>query len=540
MMLVTASEMRRLDEWTIERGGTPGHVLMERAGRGATAVLLEQFPHVRRRRVLVVAGKGNNGGDGFVIARLLRRKGVRAEVALLGAAADVRGDAARALRAMQAARVPLTEVTTAAAVGRLAEAVGTAVLVVDAIFGTGLNATVQGLHADVLHLLNASGVPIFAVDIPSGLDADRGVALGVAVQAEATATFGFAKIGQLIHPGVDHVGSLAVVDIGIAADAVAAVQPRTSLLQAPDVARLVPVRAPDAHKGSYGHVLVVAGSRGRTGAALLAAHAACRAGAGLTTLAGPASLNTIFSLGAPEVMTVALADDDGSVRFDEAAVRQALEGKTAVVVGPGIGTHDDAQRLVTFLLREVALPMVVDADALTCIARNPAVLDRARAAAILTPHPGEMGRVLTTDAAAVQADRVGTARTVAAAHGCTVVLKGARTVIAAADGAVWINPTGNSGMASGGMGDALSGMLGALLAQGLPPAEAACLGVYLHGDIGDRVARERGPIAVLASDIIEGVPAGFARLCTLGAPPVTQGRPGRGRTRRTARPERTR
>ena len=540
LTLVTASEMRRLDEWTIHRHGTPGHVLMERAGRGATTVLLEQFPHVRRRRVVVVAGRGNNGGDGFVIARLLRRKGVRAEVALLGAAADVRGDAAHALRAMQAARVPLTEVTTAAAVGRLAEAVGTAALVVDAIFGTGLNATVQGLHADVLHLLNASGLPIFAVDIPSGLDADRGIALGVAVQAEATATFGFAKIGQVIHPGVDHVGALAVVDIGIAADAVADVLPRTALLQAPDVARLVPVRVPDTHKGSYGHVLVIAGSRGHTGAALLAAHAACRTGAGLTTLAGPASLNTIFSLGAPEVMTVSLADADGGVRFDETAVRRAMEGKTAVVVGPGIGTHDDAERLVAFLLQEAALPMVVDADALTCLARTPAALRRARAAAILTPHPGEMGRLLATDAAAVQADRVGTARTFAAAHGCTVVLKGARTVIAAADGAVWINPTGNPGMASGGMGDALSGMLGALLAQALPPAEAACLGVYLHGDIGDRVAADRGPFAVLASDIIEGVPAGFARLCAVGAGPASPGEPGRRRAGRTTGPGRAR
>jgi NAD(P)H-hydrate epimerase len=512
MILVTAAEMRRLDALTIERYGTPGHVLMERAGVGATAVLLAQFPHVRRRRVVIVAGKGNNGGDGFVIARLLRKKGVRAEVVLLGKRQDVKGDAARMLAALRRSKVPLIEVTSAADVTKLATTLKDAVLFVDAIFGTGLNAPVQGWHADLLHLMNASGIPIFAVDIPSGLDADRGTALGVAIQAEATATFGFAKIGQVIYPGVDHVGALAVVDIGIAAEAIAEVQPRTRLLDADEVRPLVPVRAAESHKGTCGHVLIFAGSRGHTGAARLAAHAACRTGAGLTTLVGPASLNSILALGVPEAMTALLDDVDGLMRFDEAWVRALLDGKTAVVVGPGLGTHGDAAKLVRFLLREVALPMVVDADALTCIARDRAVLTGTRAQAILTPHPGEMARLLGSDTATVQGDRVSIARTFAAEHRCVLVLKGARSVIAAPDGSVWINPTGNPGMASGGMGDALSGILGALLAQGLPPAEAACLGVYLHGAVADHVAATRGEIGLLASDVIEGLPAGLARL----------------------------
>jgi ADP-dependent NAD(P)H-hydrate dehydratase / NAD(P)H-hydrate epimerase len=512
MILVTAAEMRRLDALTIERYGTPGHVLMERAGVGATEVLLKQFPHVRRGRVVIVAGKGNNGGDGFVIARLLRKKGVRAEVVLLGKRQDVKGDAARMLAAMHRAKVPLAEVTSADDVSKLATTFKGAVLLVDAIFGTGLNAPVRGLHADLLHLMNASGIPILAVDIPSGLDADRGTALGVAIQAEATATFGFAKIGQVIYPGVDHVGALAVVDIGIAGEAVAEVQPRTRLLDAGEVRPLVPVRAAESHKGTCGHVLIFAGSRGHTGAARLAAHAACRAGAGLTTLAGPASLNSILASGVPEAMTALLDDVDGLMRFDAAWVRALLDGKTAVVVGPGLGTHDDAATLVRFLLSEVALPMVVDADALTCIARDRAVLTGARAQAILTPHPGEMARLLGRDTATVQADRVNQARAFAAEHRCVLLLKGARSVIAAPDGSVWINPTGNPGMASGGMGDALSGILGALLAQGLPPAEAACLAVYLHGAVADHVAAARGEIGLLASDVIEGVPAGLARL----------------------------
>jgi len=504
--------MRRLDALTIQRYGTPGHVLMERAGAGATAVLLAQFPHARRRRVVICAGKGNNGGDGFVIARHLRRKGVRAEVVLLGKRTEVTGDAARMLAALPRTRWPITEITSTRDIDRLGATIEDAALLVDAVFGTGLNAPVRGLPADVLHLMNASGVPIFAVDMPSGLDADRGVPLGVAVQAEATATFGFAKIGQVVYPGVDHVGALAVVDIGIAAEAVAEVHPRTHLLEARDAAALVPVRDAAAHKGTCGHVLVIAGSRGRTGAARLTAHAACRSGAGLTTLAGPASLNDILASGVPEAMTALLADTDGFVRFDEGGLRRLLDGKTAVVVGPGIGTHEEAQKLVRFLLTEIDLPMVVDADALTCLAHDLSVLSAPRARVILTPHPGEMARLLGSDTAVVQEDRVSTARRFAVQHQCVLVLKGARSVIAAADGTVWINPTGNPGMASGGMGDALSGMLGGLLAQGLGCDDAARLGVYLHGEIADHVARGRGQIGLLASDVIEGIPAGLHRL----------------------------
>jgi NAD(P)H-hydrate epimerase len=512
MILVTAAEMRRLDELTVRRYGTPGHVLMERAGSGATRVLLEQFPHVRRQRVVVVAGKGNNGGDGFVIARLLRRKSVRAEVVLLDKSTEVTGDAARMLKALRRIRVPVVEVATNKDLPKLSAKLAGAALLVDAIFGTGLNATVDGRYAEILHLMNASGVPILAVDMPSGLDADLGTPLGVAIQAEATATFGFAKVGQVIHPGVEHVGTLAVVDIGIAPQAVAEVQPRTRLLDGDEVAPLVPRRAPEAHKGSCGHVLVIAGSRGHTGAALLAAHAACRSGAGLTTLAGPASLNAVYCGGVPEVMTAPLHDVDGLLEFNEAEMRNLLHGKTAVIVGPGMGTHGAAETLVRFLLAEVALPMVIDADALTCLARDLSLLKGARAHALLTPHPGEMARLLACETAAVQADRVGMARSFAAAHGCVLVLKGARSVIAEPGGAVSINSTGNPGMASGGMGDALCGILGGLLAQGLTPADAACLGVYLHGEVADHVAATRGQVGLLASDVIGGIPTGLARL----------------------------
>jgi NAD(P)H-hydrate epimerase len=374
-----------------------------------------------------------------------------------------------------------------------------------------LNAEVGGLYREVFSRMNEAGVPVFAVDIPSGLDADSGRPLGIAVKARATVTFGFAKIGQVVQPGLQHVGDLTIVDIGISKEALGEVNPRVELLEMEAVAARVPRRVPDAHKGSAGHVVIFAGSRGHTGAGLLAAHAACRGGAGLTTLAGPASLNVVFSLGIPEVMTASMQDEDGLIRFDSQAVSKILEGKRAIVVGPGLGTHADAEALVKHLLG-VEKPMVIDADGLTCLSRCIDSLSKAGSKVVLTPHPGEMARLLGSDVDSIQANRVEVARAFAQKHGCVVVLKGARSIIAAADGAVWINSTGNAGMACGGTGDVLAGLIGALLAQGLDAADAACVGTYLHGAVGDEIASAQGQLGMRASDIAEALPRGFTRL----------------------------
>jgi hydroxyethylthiazole kinase-like uncharacterized protein yjeF len=514
MLLVSSEEMRELDRLTIERFGIPGHVLMERAGKGATRALLETLPHVRRkgRRALICAGKGNNGGDGLVIARLLRRRGARTDVLLFGRAEEVGGDALRNLRAYRRAGGVVREVTSVAGLDRLVGLLREADVVVDAIFGTGLNSALRDPQASAIDLINASGVPIFAVDIPSGLDADTGLPLGTAIQAEGTATFGFAKIGQVLYPGARLCGALAVVDIGIAPQAVAEHPPRTALLEAADVARLLPLRDAEAHKGTTGHVLVIAGSFGKTGAAQLVSRAALRAGAGLVTLVGPRSLYPIYAGGVLEVMTDALPDRDGRIRFDEDHLRRLAEGKAAAVIGPGIGTHTDAARTVRWLLRHLEIPVVLDADALTVVSHDPSALRKAAARVTVTPHPGEMGRLLGTSAGSVQQDRVGTARRFAIEHGCTTVLKGARTVVADGSGRAWVNPTGNPGMASGGMGDVLAGILGGLLAQGLPPAEAALLGVWVHGAVADRLAAEAGEIGLVASDLIGGLPVGLKAL----------------------------
>ena len=520
MIVTTAAEMRALDRWTIEHG-TAGHVLMERAGAGATRVLRTMLPRAAGP-VVVVCGKGNNGGDGFVIARHLRRARTPVDVWLVGRRTDVQGDAARMLASWGTRQSAVREIASSADVAALAARLARATVIVDALFGTGLNAPVTGVPAEVIDAINTAGAPVLAVDIPSGLSADTGRPLGVAVRATATATFAFLKVGQCLYPGVEHSGRLAVVDIGIPADAVAAVGPKGMLLDAADVGRLLPRRPRDAHKGTFGHVLVVAGSRGKSGAALLAAEAAARSGAGLTTLAVPASLQPVVEGHVREAMTAALPHDPSSAELGD-----LLAGRAAVVCGPGLGLTSDTRALVAAVVRGCTVPLVLDADGLNAVAGTEVLRER-QGPTVITPHPGEMARLLETDTAAVQADRVGAARGLAERWDVVVVLKGARTVIASPDGAVAISPTGNPGMASGGMGDALSGLLGALLGQGLGAFDAARLGVFAHGAAADAVAGRRGEAGLLARDVIEELPPTLAGL-QRAAEPVPAGPPRRRR-----------
>jgi NAD(P)H-hydrate epimerase len=379
---------------------------------------------------------------------------------------------------------------------------------------------VRGLYAEAVTLMNASGLPIVAVDIPSGLDGDTGSPLGVAIQAEMTITLGYPKLGQVLYPGVDYVGELVVADIGLDPEATVEVAPNTEILTPEEIKWLVPIRAADTHKGTYGHLLVVAGTRGKTGAAILASRAAMRIGAGLVTLAGPRALNDIYAGSLVEVMTEPLGD--ASVEqlpsLDSDAWQRLLERKDALLFGPGIGVTDETRKSIRWLLRNLRIPWVIDADGLNTLALEIDRLRAAKTAPVLTPHPGEMARLIGRDTAAVNADRVGTARSFAVENRCHVVLKGARTVIATAQGRVFINPTGNPGMASGGMGDVLAGMLAALLGQGFSPEDAMKLGVFLHGFVGDRVADEKGPIGIVASDVIEGLPSGMRELLAVNGP----------------------
>jgi ADP-dependent NAD(P)H-hydrate dehydratase / NAD(P)H-hydrate epimerase len=516
MIAVTAAEMRALDRWTIEHG-TPGRVLMERAGAGAACVLRERL-RAPRGPVIVVCGRGNNGGDGFVVARHLRRTRVPVEVWLAGRPEDVRGDAAAMLARWRRARGAVHDLGTPARVEALVRRLGSAAAVVDALFGTGLNAPVTGVAAAAIEAINRCGAPVLAVDVASGLSADTGMPLGTAVRATVTATFAYPKVGQLLYPGVEHTGLLAVVDIGIPAAALAAIAPRVSLLEAEEVGRLLPPRPQDSHKGDFGHVLVIAGSRGKTGAALLAAQACVRAGAGLTTLAVPAAVQPGLEGQVREAMTAALPAAN-----DEAALGELLAGRAAVVCGPGLGLTAETQALVAAVVRRCAAPLVLDADGLNAVAGTSLLRERP-GPTIVTPHPGEMARLVGSDTRRVQGDRLGTARTFAADERVVVVLKGARTIVASPDGGAAISPTGNPGMASGGTGDVLAGILGALVAQRLAPFDAAVLGVFAHGAAGDAVAARQGEVGLAASDLVAELPATLAALQVAARPEAARRR----------------
>jgi NAD(P)H-hydrate epimerase len=489
---------------------------MERAGEAIAQAILERFGSAAEKGVLIVAGKGNNGGDGLVVARLLKKKRIPCQVALLARKEELSPDAAQNFQAYSSLRGGVLEIAPGN-LEPLTQQIESSALLVDAILGTGMKNDVRGLYAEAVTLMNASGLPIVAIDIPSGLDGDTGRPLGVAIQAEMTVTLGYPKLGQVLYPGVDYVGELVVADIGLDPAATAEVAPNTEILTPDEVKWLVPLRAADTHKGTYGHVLVIAGARGKTGAAILACRAAMRIGAGLVTLAGPRALNDIFAGSLVEVMTEPLGDrlmeELPSLGTD--AWQRLLERKNALLFGPGIGVSDETRNSIRWLLRNLQIPWVIDADGLNSLALEIERLRAAKTAPVLTPHPGEMARLIGKDTATVNDDRVGTARSFALENRCHVVLKGARTVIATAEGKVFVNPTGNPGMASGGMGDVLAGMLAALLGQGFSPEDAMRLGVFLHGFVGDRAAEEKGPIGIIASDIIEGLPSGMRALSAM-------------------------
>lgn len=514
LLAVTGDEMRAIDRLTIDRYGVPGAVLMERAGSGAVDVLVERFATALRSGVVLVAGKGNNGGDALVMARLLRKRRVRATVFLAAERSALRGDAAANLRRLERGGQRVYELHRAGLVA-LADAASAAGVVVDGLYGTGLRGELDGRSLAIIDTINAAPCPILAVDVPSGLDADRGRPLGGAVEATVTATFAFPKVGLLIEPGASYAGEVAVVDIGVAPEAVAAVSPRQHLITAETVASALPPRFPDSHKGTYGHALVIAGARGKTGAGLLSGRAALRAGAGLVTLASPSPDLGAAAIYCPELMTEALPQSDGAIDFSrrgEAAIGRLLAGKDAVVYGPGIGLSAASRRLARWLIGASAAPLVIDADGLNAVAGHLEWLRGRKADVVLTPHPGEMARLIDGSTADVQRDRVACARSFAVASKVTVVLKGARTLVASPDGRVGINPTGNPGMASGGMGDALAGIIGAALAQGLEAREAAEAAVFWHGHAGDRVAARSGAAGILASDVVDELPSALAAL----------------------------
>jgi hydroxyethylthiazole kinase-like uncharacterized protein yjeF len=504
MPVLSRAQMREFDSLAISKCHVPSLLLMENAGAGATDVLVRELLAgvARGVKVAVVCGTGNNGGDGSVVARHLAVRGALPVVFLCGDAQRMSADAAANVAAWRGVAGEVRELAPGARLAGLGHAIGDAAVVVDALFGTGLDRPIEGWLAEVIETINRATVPRFALDVPSGLDADTGSALGAAVEAQVTATFAHHKLGLLTPNGARLAGHVHVVGLGVPASLVGHVGSSAQLLERGDVARWFGRRTPGTFKTAAGHVLVVAGSPGKVGAPQLVARGAMRAGAGLATIATwPESAKTIESH-LLEVMTARIDRTDTGASIDA-----ILKEKDAVVVGPGLGLDDDARLVVEYVLATWRGPIVVDADALTMFSGRPSVFMAAKTA-ILTPHPGELGRLLDRSAAQVESNRFGAARELVAASGAVVVLKGAHTIVASPDGRLAVTPVACPALATAGSGDLLGGIIGAL-ACSLPAFEAACTGVMLHALAGEAWSHAHGGAdrGLLASEIGDMLPS---------------------------------
>ncbi len=505
--------MRKLDRLAVRSYGMRGLQLMENAGRGTADVVSRS---ARGGRVAVVAGKGNNGGDGFVCARHLKNRGMSVTLFSLADPKDIKGDAGVNARVWEKMGGGIHTLRSSREIEKHVLGLRHSSVIVDAIFGTGLSSPPKGVHAAAIELINKLGKKVVSIDVPSGLDASTGKAPGACVRADVTATMALPKLGFYSYPGRELAGRVEVVDIGMPLELLNREEIRWRLLDDGEVGgRLTRGRGGrgDSHKGSFGHVLVLAGSTGKTGAAYMAAMGAMRAGAGLTTVGLPESLLAVMEAKATEVMTEPLPET-GMRTLGSRSVERAMEllpGKAAVVIGPGMGASGETLAFTRGVIKGAAgcgVPLVIDADGLNAIALYGRLsMFKKAVQAVLTPHPGEMARLLSVEVADVQADRVGTTERLAKKTGCTVVLKGAGTVVSTPWGEVFINPTGNSGLATAGTGDVLAGMIGGFLAQGMSPVDAASSAVYIHGAAGDRVAEETGAAGMVATDLLPVIPS---------------------------------
>ncbi len=505
MRVLTAAQMREADRRAIDDAGLPSIVLMENAGRQVVTGIDGTFDDADGLTYAVLCGKGQNGGDGMVVARTLLERGADVRVYLIGRAADVVGDARTNLQVLQSLEADLVEISDAAAWELHAPAVLRADLIVDAIFGTGLKGPVSGLVQSIVEDLNASETPVVSIDVPTGIDASSPALPGPAIEATLTVTFAAPKLAHVLPPAEHHAGSLVVADIGIPQGIIQALDgPWVELLTRDGLRRHVAPRAADSQKGDYGRVLVVAGSMGKTGAAYLAAMAALRSGAGLVTLAAPRSCVPILAALGVEYMTLPLDETpEGQIAF-EAADTVAGFDADVVVIGPGLGRSPSTMAFVQAVVERRGVPTVLDADALYAFASETERLEgREEAPLVITPHPGEMARLLGVTVDEVQGDRLAVARELATSRHLYVVLKGHRTVVATPDGRLGLNMTGNPGMATGGTGDVLAGMLGAWSAQLLDLNVACQLAVFLHGLAGDLAAADEGEVAMVAGDVLD-------------------------------------
>ena len=513
MKVATAGEMRAIDRRAIEEYGVPGIVLMENAAVEvvkATELMLEGLAG---RKIIIFAGKGNNGGDGFAAARHFSNQGAKVKVFLVGSLTEMQGDAAINCHIAGKMAIDIVEISGERDWDKVKISIAFADCLVDALLGTGFKGELRPAMKRLIEAVNTANKPVLAIDLPSGVDADTGQVLTTAVQATRTVTLGLPKPGVLLYPGAGFTGELLVADIGLPHCLLTDENLKQNVITAGYISTILPKRQNDAHKGMCGKVLVVAGSPGLTGAAALASNAALKTGAGLVTLAVAEGIHDIMEVKLTEVMTVPLPEAaKGILGKDAISGILTLAGKCdALVLGPGLGNHEETRLLVHEIIQNADKPLIVDADALNAVAEAGELLIKAQALPVLTPHPGEMARLTGLSVEEVNQDRIYVARQAAEQFGGVVVLKGARTIVAFPDGEVYINTSGNAGMATGGTGDVLAGMIGSLIAQGLSSHAAALAGVYVHGLAGD-IAAQAGLAGLTAGDVLHSVPPALLSL----------------------------
>jgi hydroxyethylthiazole kinase-like uncharacterized protein yjeF len=520
MKLVTAAQMRQLDRRTIDEFGIPGEVLMERAGEEVARVVrrMAELSGWSCPTVHFIAGKGNNGGDAFVAARHLKECGYAVKVWLAGAASDIQGDALAQLNRMKTSGLELKELSSVKDWDRACSARALGDIVVDGLLGTGASGPAHGVVAAAIRCINlwSRDALVVAIDIPSGLQADTGLAEGEAVRADVTVTMGLPKRGLVEPSALEFVGNLEVADIGIPQEYVdlISMEGEKEFIALADLRSFISRRVRHAHKGSFGHVLLIGGSRGYAGSISMAAQAALRSGAGLVTVLTPQSIVPIVAGSMLESMVIGIPEtDQGSPAYEFWNTWQSrMEEFDAILVGPGLSRHAQSLQLVRNIIRECPRPLVLDADAISVLEGQAHWMDKARSPLVITPHPGELARLMATTTEKVQADRCAAVRAAVKVTGATVVLKGAGTLVAQANSPIQINLTGNPGMATGGTGDVLAGMLTSLLGQGHDPLDAACAAVYLHGRAGDRAALRKSQAGLVAGDLIAEIPFAFREL----------------------------
>jgi hydroxyethylthiazole kinase-like uncharacterized protein yjeF len=520
MKLVTSSQMRNIDKKTIEGIGIPGLELMKKAGSGVALAAKEMLGEIKNKKVVIFCGRGNNGGDGFVVGRYLSEWGANVQFYITCKKEEVSRDAKTNLQKAEKMSLPITEVLKKEEIPLKIEAD----LIVDALFGTGFSGEITGFMKDIVEAINSSGIRVISVDIPSGLHADTGQFTGACIKAERTVTMALPKIGHFFFPGKEMSGKVSVVDIGVPEQVVEEENINLNLITE-EVKKMLPKRPGDAYKGTCGRVVLIAGSTGLTGAASLASLSSLRAGAGMAILGIPQSLNPILEIKLTEVMTKPLPDvrKKGALALRGLGeIRELLKWGDCCALGPGLGQHFETIELVRRLISKINMPTVIDADGLNAIAKDVSILKECQAPLILTPHIGELSRLNGVPIGEIAKDRIKYASDFAKEYNCVLVFKGAPTIISEPSGQTYVNPTGNAGMATAGSGDVLTGIIVGLLAQMLMlrkgedirkiMLDSALAGVYIHGLTGDLAKEEKGEMGMIAGDMMERIPEVLLRI----------------------------